>query len=158
MRPAERAVIVGLQPRVDAVDVEGMGAVGEETEELLVLELGQTDGTFYDRGGGSGVGLETEGGDGVDGRQVEAVGVDGVVVGGRSSGYDCGRVAERAAVEEEEELWAAPVKAAFGDEDVVAEEEDGGGEDAEDGDCEDREASVRRGGVGGGEFWIHELV
>lgn len=48
-----------------------------------------------------------------------------------------------------------PVEAAFDDEDVVADEEDGGGEDADDGDGDDGEAGVggvcQGWGLGGGE-------
>lgn len=40
---AERAVGVGLEPDVDAVDVEGVGAGGKETEVFVWLEVSEAN-------------------------------------------------------------------------------------------------------------------
>lgn len=44
--PAKRAGGVGVEPRVDALDVEGVLALGEETEDLGPVEPGQADGAL----------------------------------------------------------------------------------------------------------------
>lgn len=44
--PAERAVGVGLKPRVDAVDVEGVAARRQQPEPLAVAEVGQANGAL----------------------------------------------------------------------------------------------------------------
>lgn len=41
---AERAADVGAEPGVDALDVERVGALGQQPEELAVLELAEADG------------------------------------------------------------------------------------------------------------------
>lgn len=43
--PAEWAIHMRLQPRVNAPDVEGMTALGKKSEELPVIELAKADGT-----------------------------------------------------------------------------------------------------------------
>lgn len=43
---AERAAGVALEPPVDAVDVEGVLALGEEAEDFSVFEFGEADGAF----------------------------------------------------------------------------------------------------------------
>jgi hypothetical protein len=42
---AERAVDVGAEPGVDALDVERVDALGQQPKELAVLELAEADGT-----------------------------------------------------------------------------------------------------------------
>lgn len=41
---AERAGGVGVEPAVDALDVEGVAAFGEEAEDLGVVEAAEADG------------------------------------------------------------------------------------------------------------------
>lgn len=147
-----------------------MVAAGEEPELLLLLELIQAHGALVEGGPPVGFGIAAAGfcefddGDGADGGCVEALKFHG------GGGVDDRRHVELVApgpgeVEAADEVGAAQVETALDGEDVVADEEDGGGEDAEDGDDQDGEAGVRGGGGGWGwwglvcegwpKSWIH---
>lgn len=119
--PAERAVGGGLEPRVDAVDVERVAAGRQLAEPLAVAEVGEAHGAVALA---LALAVVPEGGYPANGRRLEAtawcfflhdnvhvvVVVLGDVVG---------------APEEEE--------AAAGEEEVVGEQEQGNGEDPHDG-------------------------
>lgn len=120
--PAKWAVGVELEPGVYAVDVEGVAAAGEQLEPLLVEEFTQTDGALAERRlfppGGEG-----DDGDGADGGWVEAAELGGEDV---DDGGDVQEVSMAMATEGEEAGVAAPAETAPDDEEVVADEDDGG--------------------------------
>lgn len=70
---------MGAKPHVDAVDVEGMGADGERTDVIVVLELDEADGTVAACEAEGGAVAALSGGvdgerDGLDDGVVKAVG------------------------------------------------------------------------------------
>jgi len=72
---AERAADVGAEPGVDALHVERVGALGEQPEELAVLELAEADGAVGGGGAEHAVAVPRER-DGLDRRVVEPDGPD----------------------------------------------------------------------------------
>lgn len=137
--PAERAVGGGVEPGVDAVDVEEVEAGRQQPEPLPLLELAEAHRALARRLGlrcPQLLGLPVpERGYPAYRRLLQAAarlwccGVDDMVVMLR--GNDVVVVA------------APGGEAAPGEEEVVGEEEEGGGEDADDGDGEDDEAVAR---------------
>lgn len=148
--PAERAAGGGLEPGVDAVDVEGVEAGRQHAEPLAVAEVGEAHGA---RGL---LGLRRqheartavavpERGDPADGRLLHAAPAWWLVVHGDDDvaavarpGGDVVVVVVHARAPEEEE-------AAAGEDEVVCQEQERGGEDADDGDGEDHEARAGEG-------------
>jgi hypothetical protein len=137
--PAERAVGGGLEPRVDAVDVEGVAAGRQLPEPLAVAEVGQAHGAVHvDALLPAAANLVAEGGYAANGGSLEATAAAwfffslALVVA--RDGVDVG------APEEEE--------AAAGEEEVVGEQEEGGAEDPHDGDAEDEDAGAAAGDGG----------
>lgn len=133
MDAAERAVGVGLEPGVDAVDVEGMAALGEEAQGLVLLELVEADGAVGDAHHTLPLPVPAHR-HRLDQRLLYAAAAAGVscAVGRRrGGGVAAGGGAGGGAV--------------LGGDGVVGDEEEGGGEDADDGDDEGGEVGV--GGV-----------
>lgn len=150
-RPTQRAVGVELEPGIDAVDMEGMRAVRKQLEPFLLPELIQADCTVVEGRLPLGVAVarsrEFDDGNGTDYRRIKTVELGGY-------GVDDGRYIEVAMAaglgrgeEAAEEVRARPAEAALDDEDVVADEEHGGGQNAQDGDGQDRKAGDGSGGV-----------
>lgn len=132
MGAAERAVGVGLEPGVDAVDVEGMAALGEEAQALVLLELVEADGAVGDAHHPLPLPLPVPAHrHRLDQRLLHAAGVSGPVGRRGSGGAAAGGRAGGGAV--------------LGGDGVVGDKEEGGGEDADDGDDEGGEVVV--GGV-----------
>ena len=71
---AERAADVGAEPGVDALDVERVGALGEQPKELAVLELAEADGAVG--GAERAAGAVPRERDGLDRRLIEPDGPD----------------------------------------------------------------------------------
>jgi hypothetical protein len=158
--PAEGAARAALQPRVDAVDVEGVGAVGQQAHALPLLELAQAHGALrhrYPRRGAAAVlarlRRELDDREHADERLAEAA-----VLAPRHGGADDGRRRRLpphlpAAVISREPVprmvVARPERAqrlALGHERVVAREQRERREDAHHGDDHHGGAGVGRGG------------
>uniref|UniRef100_A0A8R7Q8B8 Uncharacterized protein n=1 Tax=Triticum urartu TaxID=4572 RepID=A0A8R7Q8B8_TRIUA len=140
--PAERAADVVVEPGVDAVDVEGVGAGRQHLEPLPGRELGQAHGAL-DRLPGRPAPDDGERGDDL---RVDAAGqLVGVVVGEEDGGD---AVHELVAAGAREQAGAAGAEPAADDEQVVADEDDGGDHEADGDDDRDgerrRRADVRR--------------
>lgn len=150
--PAERAVGGGVEPGVDAVDVEEVEAGRQQPESLPLLELAEAHRALARQ-----LGLQcllglpvTERGYPAYRRLLQA-----------AARRWCGRVDDMMVMlRGDVVVVAAPGgEAALGEEEVVGEEEEGGGDDADDGDGEDDEAVAREGSCAwrahGG--WLSEI-
>lgn len=143
--PAKRAIWIVLQPHIDAVDMKDMGAVGYDSQLLVVLKLGQTDGAFA----GIFMFLKLEDGDGADDGFVETSGLGRRKVVGDE--WVVVVVSTPGKGEAAEDINSMPVKAAFNNKDVVKDEEKDGGKDSNNGNCYDWETGMRRMGIW--RFW-----
>lgn len=126
-----------LEPCVDAVDVERMAAFRKQPDAVAVLELAEAHRAVGPVDDEATTGPILVGGHFIDEAVVEAVRL-GVVPGGRGS-WVFGRGGE---------AGSAGTAAVVGEDNVVGDEKEGGGDDGDDGNEERGEE-----GVGGGRGW-----
>lgn len=144
---AERAAGVRLEPRVDAGQVEGVAALGEQAEALAVPELAEAHGAVRAVNHEPVAALVLAHGDLVDQRLVHPVRrrqVPRILLASGGIGAVAAARAGAGAGAEEPGPEGAEGAAVLGDDGVVADEEEGAGEHPDDGDDEGRE-----GGAGG---------
>ena len=133
-RPAEWAVGVGLKPSIDAVYMEDMEAIRQQLNPLFVMESIQADSALSNAVSFFPI---PKGWDCLNCRFIEAESFGCV---GEGHEWASPPAASSGPGEPADDVGAVPVQAALYDEDVVAEEEDGSGDDSDNGDGQDGEA------------------
>jgi hypothetical protein len=148
---AERAADVVVEPGVDAVDVERVGAAGQLLEPLARRELGEAHGALERPRRGPGPAVLDDGQRGDDVRVEPAGELGGLEVGEEDRRHPLHELVAARAVEQPGPAAAAAAEPAADDEEVVADEDERGDHEPDgddDGDRERRAAlpGARRGG------------